>query len=346
MSDSIQCSPKAIVFHTSSGKLYAYKSAQFSDGTFGIVRSNTELFKLNKELFFSKMAFVPDSGEIYLSGGIELVSNPWTISGTSFEKVEQCTSIRFPVNDSINEVTTKPLPNTWGLDSHISEYLQGYVYVIGGYTHDHAYDSSSDVTDTCGYSRDYKYATHTRDFYRLESNSRNTSAEWSWRFLTFGLALGCSVTIDDRYIYWIGGFHYQNRQYNGVHVLDSIHTSWMKKEERLPDPLFAHACNVVTLPDHRKVILTAGGFRREGIPAPHMFALDIDKPDHGWFVYGPSVPIVQSTSLVYVGKYESLIFIDFTKLLAQLISVKPNIPKYLVLSGGHSVLVTVKSQYF
>lgn len=78
-------------------------------------------------------------------------------------------------------------------------------------------------------------------------------------------------------------------------------------EEKLPKPLFSHGCNIVTLPDGRNGIMTAGGFEKEGIPSKHMYFMDLNNPLPKWIIYGPSVPLIEGTSLVYIGKELALL---------------------------------------
>ena len=58
-----------------------------------------------------------------------------------------------------------------------------------------------------------------------------------------------------------------DRETNLVHVFHAETADWTFQEKRLPKPLFSHGCNLVTLKDGRKGILTVGGFTTEGIPA-------------------------------------------------------------------------------
>ena len=78
-------------------------------------------------------------------------------------------------------------------------------------------------------------------------------------------------------------------------------------EEKLPKPLFSHGCNIVTLPDGRNGIMTAGGFEKEGIPSRNMYFMDLNIPSPEWIIYGPSVPLIEGTSLVYIGKELALL---------------------------------------
>ena len=58
-----------------------------------------------------------------------------------------------------------------------------------------------------------------------------------------------------------------DRESAAVYVYDVETTDWTKQEHKLPHELFSHGCNFVSLPDERRGILTAGGFKTEGIPA-------------------------------------------------------------------------------
>ena len=98
-----------------------------------------------------------------------------------------------------------------------------------------------------------------------------------------------------------------NRQVDVVRRYDQRSGEWELMGEKLPKPLFSHGCNIVTLPDGRNGIMTAGGFEKEGIPSKHMYFMDLNNPLPKWIIYGPSVPLIEGTSLVYIGKELALL---------------------------------------
>ena len=100
-------------------------------------------------------------------------------------------------------VVMRPLPETWGMDSHACVYMNNYVYSIGGYNH----YSIGTYGDICGFSSNYKYGPMSGDFYRIDTSGTNSSADWDWKFINSKLAMTCAVAVFDRYIYIIGGFH-------------------------------------------------------------------------------------------------------------------------------------------
>ena len=56
-----------------------------------------------------------------------------------------------------------------------------------------------------------------------------------------------------------------------MYVFDATTAEWKRQEQKLPNPLFSHGCNKVTLKDGRNGILTVGGFTTEGVPAVSIF---------------------------------------------------------------------------
>ena len=58
-----------------------------------------------------------------------------------------------------------------------------------------------------------------------------------------------------------------DREVDAVFYYDIETLEWENSERKLPHALFAHGCNEVTLKDGKRGILTAGGFKTEGIPA-------------------------------------------------------------------------------
>ena len=59
-----------------------------------------------------------------------------------------------------------------------------------------------------------------------------------------------------------------------MYVFDATTAEWKRQEQKLPNPLFSHGCNKVTLKDGRNGILTVGGFTTEGVPAVSFFLPD------------------------------------------------------------------------
>ena len=57
----------------------------------------------------------------------------------------------------------KNLPANWGTDSHVTVYMDGFVYSISGYKH---YAIGKDNED-CGFSNNFKYGPMSGDFYRI-----------------------------------------------------------------------------------------------------------------------------------------------------------------------------------
>ena len=79
---SLDCRLKAAVFYGGkSGKLLAYKSVDLDDNSTAILKCAEPLhtFTLNTPRYVG-MAFVPDRGEIYLTGGLADIDNVWISS--------------------------------------------------------------------------------------------------------------------------------------------------------------------------------------------------------------------------------------------------------------------------
>lgn len=95
------------------------------------------------------------------------------------------------------------------MDTAKTIYLNDYIYLVGGYIH-HEGEVGEDFKQ-CGPVNEYKYGFISRDFYSLDATGTNSSVGWDFNFGAFELTMGCVVAHQDRYIYYIGGFHSYNR---------------------------------------------------------------------------------------------------------------------------------------
>ena len=63
---------------TKSGKLFAYKSIDFDDNSTAILKCTEPLYVIDEKIpRVVGMAFVPEQGEIYLTGGLAEIYNSW-----------------------------------------------------------------------------------------------------------------------------------------------------------------------------------------------------------------------------------------------------------------------------
>ena len=62
------------------------------------------------------------------------------------------------------------------------------------------------------------------DFYRIDTTSTNSSADWDWKFLDTHLAMACGVAVDDKRIYVSGGFHRHSKSLlrKGLNTVKSL----------------------------------------------------------------------------------------------------------------------------
>ena len=76
------CQLKAVAFYGGkSGKIFVYKSIYLEDNSTAILKCTEPLYTIKSGIPWSVgMAFVPDQGEIYLSGGIADVPVHWDVN--------------------------------------------------------------------------------------------------------------------------------------------------------------------------------------------------------------------------------------------------------------------------
>ena len=99
-----------------------------------------------------------------------------------------------------------------GEDSHSMVVHNDYLYKIGGYTHYSMPGSQYDVN--CGYGSDYKYfASCWGDVFAMPLTGINATIHWEYYpSLILPVGMACSVTINDEYIYVIGGFSEERKR--------------------------------------------------------------------------------------------------------------------------------------
>lgn len=135
---------------------------------------------------------------------------------------------------------------------HNLVYLNGVVYALGGFSHK---DLPNEVPVT------------------LASCERYSIHDNSWNYVSTmnePRAFASVVTLDNQYIYIMGGMHDFNILQT-IEKYDSVSDAWLSVYFKLPIPLAKHGATVVD----NKSILICGGMSTDCEPLRNVYSLDL-----------------------------------------------------------------------
>ena len=190
------------------GKFYAYKPVLLGDGNWSIakcMKSLADHIHSEAPVIFNGMAHSHPNQEIYLCGGIsEIIYN--VFFGPEITSVPECFKLKLSKKIGTSATLTSHSElDVWKKDSFAMIYHNEYLYSIGGMDH---FLFGDKLEVGCGYEPDYKYAHTNLNVNAMPLTGVNASTYWEmFPDVKQELAMTCAVTVNDQFIYLIGGFH-------------------------------------------------------------------------------------------------------------------------------------------
>ena len=164
-------------------------------------------------MVFDAMVFSHDHQELYQSGGLGgTFSSYW---GWELDSFRSDFRLKFS-SDRGTDLKIEYLTTDYsygfdfgGIDSHNMVVHNDYLYKIGGGQHNSYGQGEIKQYDVeCGYDNLYKYsAAYWGEVQVMPLSGVNATLNWDWlESLVLHVAMACSVSVNDQYIYVIGGF--------------------------------------------------------------------------------------------------------------------------------------------
>lgn len=161
--------------------------------------------------FFSNSfaAFSHDTQELYQTGGLGGTSGwggHWEVNSLDLAYKLKLSNSTTNTDLEVEKLTESYLYNLWGKDSHSMVVHNNYLYKIGGYSHSSMTGQQYDVN--CGYDSEYKYfASAWGEVKAMPLTGINATVGWDYYpSLVLAVGMACTVSVNDEYIYVIGGF--------------------------------------------------------------------------------------------------------------------------------------------
>mmetsp|Transcript_42495 Transcript_42495/g.40743 ORF Transcript_42495/g.40743 Transcript_42495/m.40743 type:complete len:662 (+) Transcript_42495:374-2359(+) len=139
--------------------------------------------------------------------------------------------------------------------AHVSLYLNGFLYCLGGFSHK---DLLNEVPATLGSCEKYSVLDNQWAYLATMNESR---------------AFSSAVALENQFIYVFGGLH-DLQVLSTIEKYDSVCDSWVSVYFKLPIPLAKHGAAVI---DNHSVLICGGMSSEMDHPVHDVYCLDLQK---------------------------------------------------------------------